>query len=59
MLRRGEIRKTYWALTRCRPAQPEARLEGYITSVERNNKSYLSSVPKEGAKHSALSYLGR
>ncbi|WP_290379563.1 RluA family pseudouridine synthase [Paramuribaculum intestinale] len=56
MLRRGEIRKTYWALTRCRPAQPEARLEGYITSVERNNKSYLSSVPKEGAKHSALSY---
>lgn len=56
MLRQGEIRKTYWALTRCRPELPEARLEGYITSVERNNKSYLSSSPKDGAKYSALSY---
>ena len=56
MLRQGEIRKTYWALTRCRPELPEARLEGYITSVERNNKSYLSSSPKDGAKYSALFY---
>lgn len=61
MFRSGLVKKTYWAITRNSPAQPEARLEGYITTVERNNKSYFSSTPTPGAKLSALSYrtIGR
>lgn len=56
LFREGKVKKTYWAITRNRPENPEGRLEGYITSVERNNKSYLSKQPSEGAKRAALTY---
>lgn len=56
MFRTGKVRKTYWAITRHTPAEKSARIEGYITSVERNNKSYFSTTQAEGAKHAALSY---
>lgn len=61
MFRKGEVKKTYWAISRNQPAEPAARLHGYITSVERNNKSYYHLQPKEGAKEAALSYklIGR
>lgn len=56
MLRKGEIHKTYRAITRNRPAKDEALLTHYITTVERNNKSYTSATPREGAKLSQLRY---
>lgn len=56
MLRKGEIHKTYRAITRKRPAEDEALLTHYITTVERNNKSYTSATPREGAKLSQLRY---
>lgn len=56
MLRKGEIHKTYRAITRKRPAEDEALLTHYITTVERNNKSYTSDTPREGAKLSQLRY---
>lgn len=56
MFRNGEVRKTYWALTRNMPPKPEDRLVNYITSTERNNKSYASLSPKNGAKEAILSY---
>lgn len=56
MLRKGEIHKTYWALTRNVPDQAEATLTHYITTVERNNKSYASLTPKPGAKEARLAY---
>ncbi len=56
MFRDGKVRKTYWAITRNCPPEPSGRLVHYITSVERNNKSYASPVPKEGAKEAILSY---
>lgn len=56
MLRLGQIHKTYRALTRNMPDPAEGRIESYITSVERNNKSYSWPVPKEGAKKSSLTY---
>lgn len=56
MLRKGEIHKTYRAITRNRPAKDEALLTHYITTVERNNKSYTSTTPREGAKLSQLRY---
>lgn len=56
MLRLGQIHKTYRALTRNMPDPAEGRIESYITSVERNNKSYSWPAPKEGAKKSSLTY---
>lgn len=56
MLRKGEIHKTYWAITRCKPEKPEALLTHYITSKNDNNKSYASSSPKAGAKEARLTY---
>lgn len=56
LFRTGGVRKTYWAITRNKPAQPEARLVHWITSTERNNKSYASATPRKDAKEAALSY---
>jgi len=56
MLRKGEIHKTYWALTRGLPQPTEATLVHYITTTERNNKSYASLTPKNGAKEARLEY---
>lgn len=56
MLRNGEIHKTYWALTRGLPPKPEDELKHYITTTERNNKSYASVSPKPGAKEARLQY---
>ena len=56
MFRTGKVTKKYLALTRNRPPRDADLLTGYITSTERNNKSYLSPVPKPGAKEAALTY---
>ncbi len=56
MFAAGDIHKTYWAISRNRPLQAEATLTHYITTVERNNKSYASTTPNEGAKEARLAY---
>lgn len=56
MLRNGDIHKTYWALTRGMPPKPADTLTHYISTVERNNKSYASTSPKAGAKEARLEY---
>lgn len=56
MFRKGEVRKTYWAITRNKPPKAEDVLTHYITTVERSNKSYASIAPKSGAKEAKLSY---
>ncbi len=56
MFRDGKVRKTYWAVTRNRPPKQSDRLVHYITTTERNNKSYASLQPKNGAKEAVLSY---
>ena len=56
MFAAGEVHKTYWAVTRNMPKTPSATLTHYITSVERNNKSYATDTPKPGAKEARLSY---
>ena len=45
MLRKGEIKKTYWAITRNMPEKPEARLVNFITTIERSNKSFVWDKP--------------
>ncbi len=56
MFRDGKVKKTYWAITRNRPPRDEDRLVHYITSTERNNKSYASTTPRKDSKEAALSY---
>ena len=56
MLRNGDIHKTYWALTRGLPKDESATLTHWITTTERNNKSYASAAPKPGAKEARLEY---
>lgn len=56
MFRTGKVKKTYRAITRNNPPEDSARLVHYISSTERNNKSYASLTPKPGAKEAALTY---
>lgn len=56
MLRKGEIHKTYWAISRFTPNPTEDLLTHYISSTECNNKSYASPIPKNGAKEARLKY---
>lgn len=56
MFRNGDVKKTYWAITRNMPPKNEDTLVHYITSVERNNKSYASISEKKGSQKAILSY---
>lgn len=56
MFRNGEVKKTYWALSRNRPPKDTDRLVHFITSTERNNKSYASLTPRRDAKEAVLTY---
>lgn len=56
MFRLGQVHKTYRCITRNQPPKISDRLVHYITTVERNNKSYASSQLKKDAKQAALSY---
>lgn len=51
-----EVRKIYWAITRNKPVEKEGTLTNYIYSVEKNNKSYISSSPENGALKAILDY---
>ncbi len=56
MFRNGDVHKTYWAITANAPKEEEATLTHYISSVEKNNKSYAFSVPKKDTKEAKLHY---
>lgn len=56
MFQTHEVKKTYWALVKTAPAEPEATLIHYLIRNEKQNKSYAYDVDKEGAKKAVLSY---
>lgn len=57
MFRNGQVHKTYWALTRNLPKQPEGELTGYIRTLGGDtNKSVYYSSAREGAKEARLRY---
>lgn len=56
MFREGEVHKTYLAISRNRPPKDSDTLTHYITTVERNNKSYASDSPSPHAKEARLAY---
>lgn len=47
MLRKGEIHKTYWALTANKPPKEEDTLINFLERNEKQNKSYISKTGKE------------
>lgn len=56
MFQNREVEKTYWAITRQTPPKESDTLVHYITSTERNNKSYASVEPRQGALKAVLDY---
>ena len=61
MFRESQIRKTYWAIVKNPPPQPEGELVHYLVRNEKQNKSYASANEKPHSKKAILSYrvIGR
>ncbi|MCM1310595.1 MAG: RluA family pseudouridine synthase [Bacteroides sp.] len=61
MFRNGDVHKTYWAITRNAPAEPQGELHHWITTVEKTNKSTAHTAPRPNAKEARLGYrvIGR
>ncbi|MFC2334561.1 MAG: RluA family pseudouridine synthase [Prevotella sp.] len=56
MFRNGEVHKTYWAITRNKPAEDEGTLVNWILRNEKQNKSYVYDKEVPGAKRAELKY---
>ena len=61
MFKNGDVHKTYWAVVKNCPREPEATLEHYLVRNEKQNKSYAYDSEKPGAKKAILHYrlIGR
>ena len=61
MFKNGDVHKTYWAVVKNCPREPEATLEHYLVRNEKQNKSYAYDREKPGAKKAILHYrlIGR
>lgn len=56
MFRKGEVHKTYWAITKKAPAEPEGTLVNWIVRNEKQNKSYVYDKEMPNAKRAELKY---
>ena len=56
MFRNQEVKKTYWAIVKDRPAETEGRLEHYLVRNEKQNKSVAHTKIVPNAKKATLSY---
>lgn len=56
MFRTKDVHKTYWALTKNMPAEPEATLRHWIVRNEKQNKSYAYDREVPGSKEAVLHY---
>ncbi|MDR1723433.1 MAG: RNA pseudouridine synthase [Tannerella sp.] len=56
MFRRGEIRKTYWAIVKNRPPEAEGELIHWLVRDEKLNKSRAYDSEKPDSKQAALHY---
>ena len=61
MFRKGEVHKTYWALTQNKPANMEGTLTHWLVRNEKQNKSYAYDREVTNSKKSVLDYkeIGR
>ena len=58
MFRDGNIHKTYWAITKETPKEPEGRLTHWLVRNEQQNKSYAYDTEKPHSKKAILDYRG-
>lgn len=56
MFRKGEVHKTYWAITQQAPPQPQGTLTNWLTRNEKQNKSYAYDKEVAGSKQAVLQY---
>lgn len=56
MLKNGEIRKTYWAVVKNPPPEPEGTLIDYITRDTNANKTFVSGKAKGNSQRAELHY---
>jgi len=56
MFRNGEVHKTYLAIVKNAPREPEGTLEQYLVRNEQQNKSYVYDQERPGAKKAILHY---
>ena len=56
MIRRGEIHKSYWAITENRPAEESGELRHWIVRNAKTNRSHAHLRPKSDGKEALLSY---
>ena len=54
LFRDGGVRKTYWAIVRQRPTEPEGVLVDWLWRNERQNKSYVCKSDRPGARRADL-----
>ena len=61
MFKNGEVKKTYWAIVKNAPKEPEGELVHYLVRNERQNKSYASDREVPHSKKAILNYrlIGR
>lgn len=56
MFKNKEISKTYWAIVKNTPKQPEGTLKHYLVRNEKQNKSYAYDTEKPNSKQAILHY---
>lgn len=56
MFRKGEVEKTYWAITVNKPEADEGELVSWLVRNERQNKSYAYDREVPGSKKAVLRY---
>lgn len=56
MFRRGDVKKTYWAIVANRPEETEGELTHWLVRNEQQNKSYAYDRERLGSKQAVLRY---
>jgi 23S rRNA pseudouridine1911/1915/1917 synthase len=56
MFRKNDVHKTYWAITKDMPPEPQGRLEHWLVRNEKQNKSYAYDHEVPGSKRAVLDY---
>ncbi len=56
MFRDGEVHKTYWAITKNKPKQPQGTITSWLVRNEKQNKSYSYDREVPNSKKAILKY---
>ncbi len=56
LVKQRAMQKTYWAIVKNKPSQPEGKLVHHLTRNTTKNKSFAGNTPRPGSKEAVLSY---